>query len=162
MKNWYVVAVKPRQEGRVESLFSEAGFEVYCPRYEKDRKIRPFFPGYLFLLFDFPGQYNLVKYTRGVRKVIADRHHGPIPLPEAAVSEIKAREMNGLIVVGRHGEEPIVGDGIEVVEGPLRGLRGVFVKEMSDRERVMVLLDYVSYQGSLLIERSKLKKTDRT
>jgi transcription antitermination factor NusG len=161
MKSWYVVAVKPRKEDRVVSLFSEAGFEVYCPRYVKEKKVRPFFPGYLFLLFDFPGQYSLVKYTRGVRKVIADEH-GPIPLPDRTILEMKAREMDGLIVVGKHGEEPAVGDGIEVVEGPLRGLRGVFVKEMSDRERVMVLLDYISYQGSLLIERRKLKKTDRT
>lgn len=160
MKNWYVVAVKPRKEGRVESLFSEGGFEVYCPRYKKDNKVLPFFPGYLFLLFDSPGQYNLVRYTRGVRKVISDRH-GPIPLPDGTVPEIKAREMDGLIVVGRHGEEPAVGNGIEVVEGPLKGLRGVFVKEMSDKERVTVLLEYISYQGSLVIERRKLKKTER-
>jgi hypothetical protein len=29
---------------------------------------------------------------------------------------------------------------------------------MSDQDRVIVLLNYVSYQGQLLIEKSKLKK----
>lgn len=161
MNNWYVVAVKPRKEDSVEALFSEAGFEVYCPRYEKEKKVRPFFPGYLFLLFEFPGQYRLVKYTRGVRKVIGD-DCGPIPVPEGTIREIRQREKDGLIVIGKYGEEPGVGDGVEVTEGPLRGLRGVFLKEMPDRERVIVLLNYVSYQGSLLIERRKLKKAART
>ncbi len=63
-----------------------------------------------------------------------------------------------MIVFEKYGEEPAVGDEIEVVEGPLKGLRGIFQKEIGDRERVMILLNYVSYQGQLLIEKSKLKK----
>jgi hypothetical protein len=34
----------------------------------------------------------------------------------------------------------------------------LFKKEADDRERVMILLNYVSYQGMLLIEKRKLKK----
>ncbi len=33
-----------------------------------------------------------------------------------------------------------------------------FKKSLSDRDRVMILLNYVDYQGQLLIEKSKLKK----
>jgi len=51
-----------------------------------------------------------------------------------------------------------VGDEIEVAEGPLKGLRGIFQKQIDDKERVMILLSYVSYQGQLLIEKKKLKK----
>ena len=70
----------------------------------------------------------------------------------------RARERDGLIVFERYGQEPAVGDEIEVVEGPLKGLRGIFRKEIGDTERVMILLNYVSYQGLLLIEKDKLKK----
>mgnify|MGYP000125131977 CR=1 FL=1 len=51
-----------------------------------------------------------------------------------------------------------VGDEIEVMEGAMKGLRGVFHKELTDKERVIILLNYVSYQGTLVIEKKKLKK----
>ena len=82
----------------------------------------------------------------------------PTPISEAVIHEIKAREINGLIELQKYGEEPGVGDEIEVMEGPLKVLRGIFKREISDRERVMILLNYVSYQGQLLIEKKKLKK----
>ena len=83
---------------------------------------------------------------------------GPTPIPEEVVLGLKAREKDGLIVFEKYGEEPIAGDEIEVVEGPLKGLKGIFRKEVGPNERVMILLNYVSYQGMLLIEKDKLKK----
>ncbi len=99
----------------------------------------------------------MVKYTRGVKRVVGN-DAGPTPIPEEIVEGIKARERDGLIVFERYGEEPAIGDEIEVVEGPLKGLKGIFRKEIGDSERVMILLNYVSYQGMLLIEKDKLKK----
>lgn len=157
MVAWFVINTKPKKEAQVERLFREGGFTVYCPKYRREKKISPFFPGYAFLLFDFPGQYQMVKYTRGVKRIVG-RDEGPTPIPEEAVEGIKAREKDGLIVFERYGEEPAMGDEIEVVEGPLKGLRGIFKKEIGDHERVMILLNYVSYQGMLLIEKTKLKK----
>ena len=157
MAFWYVVNTKPKKESQVERLFAEGGFSVYIPKYVKEKRVVPFFPGYGFLRFEFPGQYQMVKYTRGVKRVVGN-DAGPTPIPEEIVEGIKARECNGLVVFERYGEEPAVGDEIEVVEGPLKGLKGIFRKEVGDTERVMILLNYVSYQGMLLIEKDKLKK----
>jgi len=157
MADWFVINTKPKKEAQVERLFREGGFTVYCPKYVREGRVSPFFPGYAFLYFDFPGQYQMVKYTRGVKRVVG-REEGPTPIPDEIVAGIKAREKDGLIVFERYGEEPAVGDEIEVVEGPLKGLKGIFQKEIGDRERVMILLNYVSYQGMLLIEKAKLKK----
>mgnify|MGYP001122526383 CR=1 FL=1 len=157
MASWYVVNVKPKKEGQVERLFVEGGFEIYCPKYRRERRVAPFFPGYAFLRFDFPEQFQTVKYTRGVKRVVGT-DDGPTPVPEEVVLGIRARERDGLIVFERYGEEPAVGDEIEVVEGPLKGLRGIFRKEAGDSERVMILLNYVSYQAQLLIEKAKIKK----
>jgi len=44
------------------------------------------------------------------------------------------------------------------MEGPMKGLKGIFRKEMTDKERVIILLNYVSYQGQLIIEKKKIKK----
>jgi transcription antitermination factor NusG len=157
MLRWYVLNTKPKKEAQVERLFSEGGFTVYCPKYRREKRVSPFFPGYAFIRFDFPEQFQMVKFTRGVKRVVGT-DDGPTPVPEELVQGIRARERDGLIVLERYGEDPAVGDEIEVVEGPLKGLKGIFRKECGDSERVMILLNYVSYQGMLLIEKSKLKK----
>ena len=157
MLRWYVINTKPKKEAQVEKLFREGGFDIYCPKHRSEGRVRPFFPGYSFLSFDFPEQYQMVKYTRGVKRVVGN-DDGPVPLPEDVVRSLRARESDGLIVLEQYGREPEVGDEIEVMEGPLKGLKGLFKKEAGDRERVMILLNYVSYQGMLLIEKRKLKK----
>jgi len=157
MRRWYVINTRPKKESQVERLFTEGGFTIYCPKYVHEKRVGPFFPGYAFLLFEFPEQYQMVKYTRGVKRVVGT-DDGPTPIPEELVLGIKAREKDGLIVFEKYGEEPVAGDEIEVVEGPLKGLKGIFRKGIGASERVMILLNYVSYQGLLLIEKDKLKK----
>jgi transcriptional antiterminator RfaH len=157
MAYWYVINTRPKKESQVERLFTEGGFTVYIPKYAKEKRVMPFFPSYGFLRFEFPGQFQMVKYTRGVKRVVGN-DAGPTPIPEEIVAGIRARERDGLIVFERYGEEPAVGDEIEVAEGPLKGLKGIFRTEVGDTERVMILLNYVSYQGMLLIEKAKLKR----
>lgn len=157
MKNWYVINTKPKKEFQVERLFTEGGIEIYNPKYQHEDRIKPFFPGYEFISFDFPDQYRLVKYTRGVKRVVGAREI-PVPIPDGVIHEIKSREVNGLIEIDKYGEKPEIGDEIEVVEGPLKGLRGVFKKELTAKERVLILLNYVTYQAQLIIEKEKLKK----
>ncbi len=157
MQRWFVLNTKPKKEHQVERLFIEGGFTIYNPKYLVEKKIKPFFPGYEFILFDFPAQYQLVRYTRGVKRVVGTRGV-PTHIPEKVIHEIKSREVNGLIAVDKYGEKPQVGDEIEVMEGPLKGLRGIFKKELTPKERVLILLNYVAYQGQLIIEKQKLKK----
>ena len=157
MADWFVINTKPKKESQVEKIFSEAGFHIYNPKYIEEKRTKPFFPGYAFLQFDHPAQYQLVKYTRGVKRIVGNRE-GPIPMPEFVIEGIRAREKDGYVELLKYGETPGVGDEIEVVEGPLKGLKGIFEKQIGDKERVMILLNYVSYQGMLLIEKKKLKK----
>ena len=157
MKNWYVINTKPKKEYQVERLFTEGGIEIYNPKYQIEDRIKPFFPGYEFIYFDYPAQYRLVKYTRGVKRVVGVKEV-PVPISDGIIQAIKSREVNGLIEIEKYGEKPEIGDEIEVVEGPLKGLRGVFQKELTAKERVLILLNYVTYQGQLIIEKEKLKK----
>lgn len=160
MENWFVLNTKPKKEFQVEKLFIEGGFEIYSPKYLYEKKIKPFFPGYEFIHFDYPSQYQMVRYTRGVKRVVGNRE-GPISIEEVLIQQIKAREINGLIELYKYGEEPEPGDEIVVMEGPLKGLRGIFKRELSEKERVLILLNYVTYQGQLIIEKKKLKKVLR-
>ncbi|HDJ23820.1 MAG TPA: hypothetical protein ENF17_08025 [Candidatus Aminicenantes bacterium] len=160
MRNWFVINTKPKKEFQVEKILQEANFVVYNPKYSQEGLIKPFFPGYQFVCFDFPAQYRLIRYTRGVKKVVGNSD-GPIAIAEEVIHEIKAREIDGLIELNKYGEEPGVEDEIEVMEGPFKGLRGIFRKELTDNERVIILLNYISYQGKLIIEKKKLKKVIR-
>ena len=157
MTNWYVINTRPKKEFQVARLFAEGGFTYYSPVYKSENRIQPFFPGYGFLAFDFPLQYQMVKYTRGVKRVVGNRE-GPIPIPEEVILALKSREEEGFIEFEKHGIAPQPGDEIEVAEGALKGLRGIFQRELGDKERVLILLSYVSYQGQLMIEKKKLKK----
>ena len=157
MENWYVINTKPKKEFHVERLFQEGGIRVYCPKYRDGERIKPFFPGYEFVFFGYPDQYKLVKYTRGVKRIVGN-DEGAIPIDVEILDEIRRREVDGFIELRKYGIEPGVGDQIEVVEGPFKGLRGVFKKDLSDQDRVLILLQYVNYQGRLLIEKRKLKK----
>jgi transcription antitermination factor NusG len=157
MSSWFVLNTKPKKEFQVERLFEEGGLNFYCPKYLHETKEKPFFPGYGFINFEYPSQYKLVKYTRGVKRIIGNEA-GPIPIPEEIIQQIQKREIDGFIELEKYGGIPEVGDEIEIMEGPMKGLRGVFRKEMTDKERVVILLSYVSYQGQLIIEKKKLKK----
>ncbi len=157
MESWFVLNTKPKKEYQVERLFSEGGIKVYFPKYMHENKAKSFFPGYGFIYFDFPAQYQLVRYTRGVKRVIG-HDAGPIPLETEIIEQIKSRELEGFIELNKFGINPEIGDEIEVMEGPLKGLRGLFHRELTDKERVLILLNYVSYQGQLIIEKKKLRK----
>ncbi|MCK7479982.1 MAG: hypothetical protein M0C28_23860 [Candidatus Moduliflexus flocculans] len=88
MLRWYVINTKPKKESQVERLFVEGGFTVYCPKYVHERRVGPFFPGYAFLRFEFPEQYQMVKYTRGVKRVVGN-DDGPTPIPDEVVHGIQ-------------------------------------------------------------------------
>lgn len=157
MKKWYVLNTKPKKEFQVEKIFTEAGFSIYNPKLLQEDRTLPFFSGYTFLFFEYPEEYRLVKYTRGVKRIIGNQE-GPTPIPEEVISQLRAREVNGYIELQKYGSEPEIGDEIQIMEGPLKGLRGIFKKELTQKERVLILLNYVAYQGQLIIEKKKLKK----
>jgi len=157
MKHWYVLNTRPKKESQVERLFLSGGIDIYSPKYQRDGRVLPFFAGYAFIRFEFPEEYRLVRYTRGVKEVVGNRE-GPIRISEKVIEQLKSREVNGYIELEKYGKEPGLGDEIEVMEGPMKGLRGIFEKDLTDKDRVLILLNYVSYQGKLIIEKKKLKR----
>ncbi|MFC2157282.1 transcription termination/antitermination protein NusG [Acidobacteriota bacterium] len=157
MTDWYVLNTKPKKEFQVQRLFEEGGFTVYNPKYKQDNRSLAFFPGYEFIQFVFPDQYKMVKYTRGVKQIVGNQN-GPIPIDEQVILKIKEREVDGFVELEKYGKEPELGDEIEVVAGPLKGLTGIFKKETSNTDRVLILLNYVSYQGQMIVDKSQLKK----
>jgi transcription antitermination factor NusG len=126
MISWYVVKTKPRKESQVESLLSRAGFTVYLPRYSQDSTVKPFFPGYLFLKFNYPSEYHKITYTRGITRVVGNGQM-PVPVGPEIIDCLKSRRKKRPDRINEIRPRSGPGDEILVMEGPLiKGSRASF------------------------------------
>lgn len=159
MKNWFVLQTKPLKEAVVEKLLNQAGMRTYYPRIkDEEGRIHSFFPCYEFVYFNYPAQYRLVRFTHGVSRVVGNEKR-PIPVEASLIHEIKAREVGGFVVLEEDQGELQPGDLVKIAKGPLKGFKGVFKKTLSGEERVLILLNYVNYQGRVVVPREFIRRT---
>jgi transcriptional antiterminator RfaH len=161
--NWYVIHTKAAREDLVAGRLRGAGLEVYSPKLQARKYLRgrsadvvePLFPCYLFARFDASLCLWMITYTRGVKKVVGGTE-GPWPVRPDIVDLLRSRESGGVITVPR--DEFREGDVVEVVHGPLAGLSGIFERPLKGNERVLLLLDAMTYQARAVVERASLTK----
>ena len=162
---WYAIRVNPQQEERANGNLTAWGVESFSPRLKKGRRneftgittyfSKPMFPGYIFARFDADRLLHKVWYTRGVHSVIGFGG-SPSPVADEVIDLLQTQVGEDGYV--KLGDDLKRGDKIVVTEGPLKNFVGVFERRMKGSERVMVLLDTVSYQGRLAIESDAVKK----
>lgn len=161
MLNWFLVYTKPRCEDGVSTKFIENGFEVLNPKIEERRYIRrklqdvisPLFPCYIFVQFESPKNYRLIKYTRGVKSVVGPENI-PAVVPQGIIDQIRKRMEGG--VIHRQPRSFIPGEDVSIQAGPFEGLEAVFEKELKGSERVSILLKAVN--ARVVVDASILKK----
>jgi transcriptional antiterminator RfaH len=167
MTRWFVVNTKPRSEERAARNLSGGGIEVLAPKLRLRRFRRgkaawilePMFPNYIFARFDPVSEYHLIKYTRGV-KALVNFNGKIIPLPEEIVAFIREKLVDGVGTIEEPGFKK--GEKVLIRNGPFKGLKGIFEKELAGEERVAVLLDGVNYYAKMEINRDLLERTDDT
>jgi len=163
MNCWYVIQTKPRKEEEAETYLSTKGVEIFNPLIEAftlrngrmNEEQNPLFPGYLFAKFDFEQNYPLVRWARGVKKVLGFGET-PTSVSEEVVEIIKARTDAQGVVRVKHHLEP--NDVVRIKTGPLKDLLGTFERWLSDRERVKILLNLIGYQPAVEIHYSMVEK----
>ncbi len=161
MLNWHLVYTKPRNEDVVSYRFNDAAMEVFNPKIRERRVIRrklqtiitPLFPCYIFVKFDMEENYRLVKYTRGVRRIVGCGN-APQAVPEDIISSIKERMEEG--VINLSPVEFKAGEDVVVKDGPFRGLQAIFEREMKETERVSILLKEIN--ARVVVDRAFLVK----
>ena len=163
MKNWYVIQTKPKKETEAESYLLTKGVEAFNPLMETfalrsgrmSKELKPLFPGYIFGKFDLDENYPLVRWARGVKKVLGFGGY-PTPISEEAVEIIKERaDTQGVVRLKHHFEAD---DVIRIKGGPLKDLLGIFERWISDSERVRILLNLMGYQPAIEIHYSMIEK----
>lgn len=155
--HWYLVNSKTHSEKIAESSLVHLGVEVFCPLLKQEKIIRrrrqtviaPLFPGYIFARFDPKHQYRAVHYATGVRQVVT---FGSVlaKVEEELIEAIKDRMERGYVTV--QAATPFKpGQKVRIQDGPFQGLEAVFECEMSDRQRVALLLKAVAYQARVVV-----------
>ena len=161
MPNWYLVYTKPSKEDFVADKFIERGFDVVNPKIRERKYIRrklrevisPLFPCYIFVRFDVPKDYHLVKYTRGVRRIVGVEGM-PSVVPEWIIETVIEKTKNGPITVKPNSLKP--GEKVLIKGGPFEGLDAVFEKELKGQERVCILLNAIN--ARIVIDRALLAR----
>ncbi len=163
MKLWYVIQTKPKKEEEARSYLSMKGLEIFNPLMEAflirngkvNKELTPLFPSYIFGKFDLDQDYSLVRWARGVKKILGFGAY-PTPVSEEVVEVIKKRtDTNGIVKQNLHLKP---NDIVRIKSGPLKDLLGIFERCVSDSDRVRILLNLVGYQPVVEIHYSMLEK----
>ena len=165
MKRWYVVQTQPRKERLAEHHLRNQDFETFCPVSKRTRRrgsraqsvLASFFPGYLFVELDVGRQrWRSVNGTIGVIRLVsfgASPGALPAPLPEGLVERL--RQMSGADGELSFDDRLARGDRVRVMNGPFETLCGT-LESAGDKERVTVLLEWLSKETRVEIERGRL------
>jgi transcriptional antiterminator RfaH len=162
--NWYAIYTKTKREDMVTRSLHQAGIEVYNPKLKARKYLRrqyrnviePLFPSYIFARFDPASSLWMIRYTRGVKKVVSS-NNTPWPVTREMIDLIRSREdENGIINLNYDMYEK--GDTVKIANGPFAGLTGIFERPMKGNERVVLLLNAVTYQARVVVERASLMK----
>ena len=161
--NWYAIHAKPRQESLALLSLQREKVETFFPQLRRKRTIRrvrkwvtgALFPGYFFARFDANLSGRLVRYADGVINIVSFSGK-PALVESAIIAAIKASAQDNVVTIQPLQFKP--GDIVEVQTGPLRGLQGIFEREMSDRDRVVILLDALAKGTRVEISREQVEK----
>jgi transcription termination/antitermination protein NusG len=163
MKKWLVFYTKSRHEKKVHGFLLKRGYEVFLPlqkvmRQWSDRKKKvevPLFNSYIFV-FESEDKIPTVLQTPGISWNI--RHNNkPAVLREDEMNLIQRFMATGLFVETQAEQEFEKGDAVEIIDGPLKGMRG-FVTRTDAGERFSVLLESIHQNMIITLDPVVLKK----
>lgn len=164
--HWFAIQVKPASEGVVESALQSMQLETLLPRVQtpgrgrrrsRHAKRRPLFQGYLFARFRPDLSLRAVTYCRGVTRVVGARER-PIPIEDGIIGSIRER-MDGCGCVSLEKSLLAAGDSVQVSSGPFGGWHGVFERDLSDGQRVVILLETLQH-CRLVVDRDVVERTE--
>ncbi|MFN0087620.1 MAG: transcription termination/antitermination protein NusG [Blastocatellia bacterium] len=162
---WYVIRTHPNQEERAAGNIRAMNVEAFAPRRRKviynpyngkpTSLSRPLFPRYVFARFGLEEALHKIRFTRGVHSLVCFDAN-PAEVDDEIVRLMQARVAKDGFV--RLSDEFEPGEEVVISEGPFRNFRGIFERQMGDEDRVRILLDAVSYQAHVIVEKHMVKK----
>jgi transcription elongation factor/antiterminator RfaH len=167
MKMWYVVHSKPQKEALLCEQLNSRRIETYYPRIRvkpinpRAHKIKPYFPGYLFICVDLNKEItSSLRWMPGAMDLVCFGDE-PAVVPDELIQKIKQEidSINHVPVKLFDGLEP----GVQIVirDGPFQGYEAIFDARLSGTKRVRVLLELLKgrkYLVELPVDQIERKK----
>ncbi len=152
-KKWYLLYTKPRYEKKVDAELQLLGFETYLPlnrtlKQWSDRKkwvSDPLFKSYLFINTSISYYYDILNVNGIVKFVNFEK--SPVVVNEIEIDFIR-KMLGANISVEVLTEGIIEGANIEIISGPMIGIKGQIVEYRSKKQ---VMVNFNSIKQNLIV-----------
>jgi len=161
---WYAIHTRSRFEQKVYDGFCSKSIETFLPKVQvmsrrKDRRKKiliPLLPGYVFVHTDLePEQYwNIIK-TVGVVRMVGFEGK-PVPANEREIASLMI--LNGTDRTVQNRAYIQKGDMVMIMEGPLKGLMGFYLRHKDQNDKVVVSIELLHRSLEVEIEDWALEK----
>ena len=157
--SWYALATRSRQEKLVRDRLAGRGFEQLLPLIRRlsqwsDRKMwidAPVFSGFCFARFSLDDKLAVLTLPGVVRIVGCN---GPEAVPDDEIMSLQKLAVSGLdYEPHQYCEEGML---VEVVSGPLAGIRGTLVRK-AGRDRVVIRVRLIQQCASVEVVHSTIR-----
>jgi len=157
--SWYALATRSRQEKLVRDRLAGRGIEYLLPLTRRlsqwsDRKMwidAPLFSGFCFARF-LPHDQLAVLTLPGVVRIVGC--NGPEAIPDEEMVSLQKLAVSGLdYQPHQYCEEGML---VEVVGGPLAGVRGTLIRK-AGRDHVVVQVRLIQQSASVQVVRSNIR-----
>jgi transcriptional antiterminator RfaH len=147
---WYALRSKPRKEEVLWQQLLAREVEVYFPRIRvnpvnpRSRKLRPYFPGYMFVYVDLEevglSKFNWMPHAIGLVSFGGE----PATVPENLIHLVRKRVDEIAEAGGEFYDGLKAGDPVRISSGPFAGYEAIFDARLPGTERVRVLIQMLS------------------
>ena len=144
--SWYVIQSHPNKEQLLFKQIELLGFEVFYPKIKvkpvnpRSRKIRPYFPGYMFIKIDPEKiETSTIKWMPHSKGIVAFGGE-PSIVPESLIHALKQKVGDSEDSVIEIKDEFNRGTPISIEFGPFEGYEGIFDTKLEGSDRVRILL----------------------
>ncbi len=161
---WWALHTRSRFEQKVHKGLCGKSLEALLPRIEvmsrrKDRRKKilvPMIPGYVFVRSALaPEEYHRIIQTVGVVRMVAFKGK-PVPADEAEISSLMILDGTDRTVQNRSYMQK--GDRVTIMEGPLKGLEGFYIRHKGKNDQVVVSVELLQRSLEVEIEGWALEK----
>ena len=155
---WFCLRTQTKREHIASAMLSQIeSIETFCPRITQVKKTRTgkkrfveaMFPGYIFARFVLVHNYRRVLYTQGVQCIVGQGKQSVV-VPEKIVEDLRDSFTDEMIEVPDLSIEP--GAQIEFVSGSLKGLNGKVLAQLSAKDRIRVLIDFLGNEMAVDVD----------
>ena len=166
--SWYAMRSKPNKEDFLAGQLRAHGLEVYYPVLHvkpinpRSRKIRPYFPGYLFVHVDLDiNNVSDLRWMPGASGLVSFDGE-PASVPDLLVDTLKKQVDHHNKHLQSKTKNFKAGDVVRIQDGPFAGYDAVFDTNLSGEDRVRVLLNLLTdRQMPIEIEGRQIRRVKR-